>query len=121
MPKRQFPWLACLFADGGYQGPIAAGNATTAGRRLEIVKRSDQAKGFEVIPRRWVIEGADRGEDDRGIGLRGRPFDRASRPYRAEVARKLLRVDVTVARERIDVAALVPRDLAMMWAAAPKP
>jgi transposase len=56
MAKRQFPWLASLFADRGYQGRIAAGNATTAGRRLEIVKRSDQAKGFEVIPRRWVIE-----------------------------------------------------------------
>jgi len=54
--KRQFPWLECLFADAGYQGPIAAGNATTAGLRLEIVKRPPHAEGFEVIPRRWVIE-----------------------------------------------------------------
>ena len=23
---------------------------------IEIVKRSDQAQGFEVIPRRWVVE-----------------------------------------------------------------
>ena len=23
---------------------------------LEIVKRSDQAKGFAVLPRRWVVE-----------------------------------------------------------------
>ncbi len=23
---------------------------------VEIVKRSDQAKGFEVIPKRWVVE-----------------------------------------------------------------
>ena len=24
--------------------------------RTEIVKRSDQAKGFRVLPRRWVVE-----------------------------------------------------------------
>jgi len=23
---------------------------------MEIVKRSDRAKGFEIIPRRWVVE-----------------------------------------------------------------
>ena len=51
--KRQFPWLQCLFADAGYQGPIAAGNA---GLRLEIVKRPPHAEGFEVVPKRWVIE-----------------------------------------------------------------
>jgi transposase len=26
------------------------------GDELEIVKRSDTAQGFEVIPRRWVVE-----------------------------------------------------------------
>ena len=54
--KRQFPWLHCLFADAGYQGPVAAGNATEAGLKLEIVKRPPHAEGFEVVPRRWVIE-----------------------------------------------------------------
>jgi putative transposase len=54
--KRQFPWLHCLFADAGYQGPVAAGNAAGAGLKLEIVKRPPHAEGFEVIPRRWVIE-----------------------------------------------------------------
>jgi putative transposase len=54
--KQRFPWLTCLFADGGYQGPIAASNAISAGLRLEIVKRPPHAVGFEVIPSRWVIE-----------------------------------------------------------------
>jgi putative transposase len=54
--KRQFPWLRRLFADGGYQGINAACIAAEAGLRLEIVKRPTHAKGFEVIPRRWVIE-----------------------------------------------------------------
>ena len=54
--KRRFPWLLCIFADAGYQGPIAAGHAAGAGLELEIVKRPPHAEGFEVIPRRWVIE-----------------------------------------------------------------
>lgn len=24
--------------------------------KVEIVKRSDQAKGFEVLPKRWIVE-----------------------------------------------------------------
>jgi len=54
--KRQFPWLQYLFADAGYQGPIVASNAISAGLRLEIIKRPPHAVGFEMIPRRWVIE-----------------------------------------------------------------
>ena len=47
-----------LFADGGYQGPIFAKGQKKAmsGLATEIVKRSDAAKGFEVLPRRWVVE-----------------------------------------------------------------
>ncbi len=52
------PFLRKLFADGGYHGP----KFKVAQKKIllllvtEIVKRSDQAKGFEVIPRRWVVE-----------------------------------------------------------------
>ena len=52
------PFLLKLYADGGYQGPEfrqAAGKALTD-VNVEIVKRSDQAKGFVVLPRRWVVE-----------------------------------------------------------------
>jgi transposase len=43
---------------GGYQGPVFANGQKTAmsGIATEIVKRSDIAKGFQVLPRRWVVE-----------------------------------------------------------------
>jgi transposase len=54
----KFPFLQKLFADGGYQGPIfsAAQKKAFPGLETEIVKRSDTTKGFEVLPRRWVVE-----------------------------------------------------------------
>ena len=51
------PWLRHVFADGGYAGPKLRGRLEKIGCwTMEIVKRSDKAKGFEVIPRRWVVE-----------------------------------------------------------------
>ena len=53
-----YPFLKKLFADGGYQGPQfqkALADILPA-LEIEIVKRSDQAKGFVVLPRRWVVE-----------------------------------------------------------------
>jgi transposase len=52
-----YPWLRHVFADGGYAGPKLKGALEKIGRwTLEIVKRSDAACGFEVLPRRWVVE-----------------------------------------------------------------
>ena len=54
----QFPFIAKLFADSAYQGPIF-GNALAKilpGLETEIVKRSDQAKGFVRLPKRWIVE-----------------------------------------------------------------
>jgi transposase len=52
-----YPWLRHAFADGGYAGAKLAGALTTLGRwSLEIIKRSGTAQGFEVLPRRWVVE-----------------------------------------------------------------
>jgi transposase len=53
-----FPFLLKLYADGGYQGPefrnALAGIFVQID--IEIVRRSDAAKGFVVLPKRWVVE-----------------------------------------------------------------
>jgi transposase len=52
-----YPWLRHVFADGGYAGEKLRGALVAFGKwTLEIIKRSDRAKGFEVLPRRWVVE-----------------------------------------------------------------
>ena len=53
-----YPFLLKLYADGGYQGPEFRKALAVMFARIdvEIVKRSDAAKGFMVLPRRWVVE-----------------------------------------------------------------
>jgi transposase len=53
-----YPFLQKLFADGGYQAPVFRKTVAKLLPHLniEIVKRSDHAKGFEILPRRWVVE-----------------------------------------------------------------
>lgn len=55
--RKLFPWLRHIFADGGYAGPKLQTALAAHGRwTVEIVKRSDVANGFELLPRRWVVE-----------------------------------------------------------------
>lgn len=49
----RFPFIEKVIADGAYAGPIAQSNSP---RPIEIVKRSDTAKGFVVLPKRWIVE-----------------------------------------------------------------
>lgn len=54
-----FPFLLKLYADGGYQqGPQFQSGMRTAMAQVEveIVKRSDRAKGFILLPKRWIVE-----------------------------------------------------------------
>jgi transposase len=53
-----FPFLVKLYADGGYQGPEFQGAMKRILVRLdlEIVKRLGHAKGFVVLPKRWIVE-----------------------------------------------------------------
>lgn len=50
--------LEKLWVDGGYSGPDFAGWVRAGLPKLdvEVIKRSDNIKGFEVLPRRWVVE-----------------------------------------------------------------
>ncbi len=55
--RAAFPWLRHVFADGGYAGSSLGSSLERIGAwTLEIVKRSDAATGFTVLPRRWVVE-----------------------------------------------------------------
>ena len=53
-----FPFLEKLFADSAYKGPVfhTALASILPSLKTEIVKRSDQAKGFVVLPKRWIVE-----------------------------------------------------------------
>jgi transposase len=52
-----YPWLRHIFADGGYAGDKLRDAMAALGQwTFEIIKRSDTAKGFELLPRRWVVE-----------------------------------------------------------------
>jgi len=57
LARQRFPSLERAIADGGYQGPATATAVREeAGMPLEIVKRSDDTKGFKVLPKRWIVE-----------------------------------------------------------------
>jgi transposase len=52
-----YPWLRHVFADGGYAGDKLRNALKGKGEwTIEIVKRSDAAKGFVLLPRRRVVE-----------------------------------------------------------------
>lgn len=55
----RFLWLRHVLADGGYAGDKLRG--ALKGREvstIEIIKRSDRTKNFELLPGRWVVERA---------------------------------------------------------------
>ncbi len=57
-PILLYPFLKKLFADSAYQGRQFADALVRAHPDLnvEIVKRSDRAEGFVVLPKRWIVE-----------------------------------------------------------------
>jgi len=56
LAAKDYPTLKKVWADGAYQGPQVEKVAKESGIEVEVVKRSDQAKGFVVQPKRWIGE-----------------------------------------------------------------
>ena len=55
--RRSFPKLRHVFADGAYAGSkLQTALAANGPWTLQIVKGTGPAKGFQLLPRRWVVE-----------------------------------------------------------------
>ncbi len=57
--RHRFTRLRLIWADSAYTGFLATWLSWLRPRhrvRLEIIKRSYQAKGFVLLPKRWVVE-----------------------------------------------------------------
>ena len=55
--RSAFPWLRHVFADAAYAGDkLRSALAEMGTWTIEIIKRSDTARGFVLLPRRWVVE-----------------------------------------------------------------
>jgi len=48
--------LEKVWADGGYAGQLVGFTAEEFGWDLEIVKRTDDVSGFQILPHRWIVE-----------------------------------------------------------------
>ena len=53
---KNFPLLKKIWADGAYAGKLVDWAQEYGEWILEIVKRSDGVKGFELLPHRWIVE-----------------------------------------------------------------
>ena len=54
--RKRWPWLKHLFADGAYDRGQLMDKAAFLGFVIEVVRRIEGQQGFEVLPRRWVVE-----------------------------------------------------------------
>lgn len=51
-----FSTIALVWADAGYAGRLVRWAHTVLAVTVQIVKRTDDRAGFQVLPRRWVVE-----------------------------------------------------------------
>jgi transposase len=54
--RARFSTVSLVWADGGYAGRLVTWALQVLTLTVQIVKRSDDTKGFVVLPRRWVVE-----------------------------------------------------------------
>lgn len=88
-----FPLLALVWVDGGYVNSVDAGLLDWAARtqniELVVVPRNADVPGFQVLPRRWVVE--------RTFGWLGR-CRRLARDYERKTAHAEAMIDVAMIR-----------------------
>ncbi|MBI2812486.1 MAG: IS5 family transposase [Candidatus Melainabacteria bacterium] len=53
---KYFPDIQLIWADGGYAGKLIAWALDICGYTLEIVRRSEDTRGFKIVPKRWIVE-----------------------------------------------------------------
>jgi len=87
--------LKLIWADGAYTSIVEAVRQQF-GWVLEIVKRSDDMKGFQVLPRRWVVE--------RTFGWLGR-YRRLARDYEHTTSSSESMVYIASARRMLKIVA----------------
>lgn len=54
--RQQWPWLRHLFADGAYQRGKLMSAAAYWDFTIEVIHKLTGQQGFQVLPRRWVVE-----------------------------------------------------------------
>jgi putative transposase len=75
--RERCPRLRRLWADGNYAGQLVDWVREQCGWVLEIIKRPAEAQGFQVLPKRWIVE--------RTLAWLGR-YRRLSKDYEATTA-----------------------------------
>ncbi len=51
-----FPTMKLVWADGGYAGRLVDGLMQWCGWVLEIVRKLGEQVGFQILPKRWIVE-----------------------------------------------------------------
>ena len=54
--RKRWPWIKHLFADGAYDRRTLMDKAAAKEFVVEVIRRIDGQKGFEVLPKRWIVE-----------------------------------------------------------------
>ena len=54
--RQRWPWLKHLFADGAYDRGKLMGKAAYRDFVVEVVRKLADQRGFQPLPRRWVVE-----------------------------------------------------------------
>ena len=53
---REYPTVSKVWVDGAYTGQVIADLRIETSIDIEMVKRTDDVKGFVVVPKRWIGE-----------------------------------------------------------------